>query len=115
MHVPLHFAGEDKAPGVKLHNGIATHLENSIEISCLPADLPEFIEIDMTHLDLEQTIHLSEVKLPRGVESVELNHGFDKPLVSIHLPRAAIEVETAAPVTAQVPTHKDEEQEEKPE
>lgn len=108
MNVPLHFTNEEKAPGVKLRSGIISHLENSVEVSCFPADLPEFIEVDIGNLDLDQTIHLSDLKLPKGVELVELSHGRDKPVASIHLPRAAVEVETAAPVTAEVPTHRDE-------
>lgn len=111
MHVPLHFKGEDIAPGVKTHNGIVSHLISSVDISCLPANLPAFIEVDISNLDLEQTVHLSDLKLPKGVELVELSHGHDKPVASIHLPRAAIEVEepvVAAPV--EVPTHRDEQQ-----
>ncbi len=109
MHIPLHFKGEEKAPGVKLRNGIVSHLETSVDISCLPADLPEFIEVDISNLDLDQTVHLSDIKLPKGVELTELSHGHDKPVASIHLPRAAVEAETAAaPVPAEVPTHRDE-------
>lgn len=109
MHVPLHFKGEDIAPGVKISNGIVSHLISSVDITCLPANLPEFIDVDISKLDLDQTVHLSDLKLPKGVELVELSHGHDKPVASIHLPRAAIEVEepvAAAPV--EVPTHRDE-------
>lgn len=112
MHVPLHFIGEDIAPGVKTNNGIVSHLIPSVDVSCFPADLPEYLEIDISKLDLDETVHLSDIKLPKGVELVELSHGHDKPVASIHLPRAAVEAEAeaaAAPVPAEVPTHRDEE------
>lgn len=93
MNVPLHFIGEEDAPGVKQDNGIVSHLESSVEISCLPADLPEYIEVNVANLELGSTIHLSELKLPKGVELIELQQENDLPVVSIHLPRAAIEEE----------------------
>jgi large subunit ribosomal protein L25 len=98
MHVPLHFIGEDKAPGVKLSSGILSHLLNDVEVVCLPKHLPEYLEVDVSNLQLNETLHLSDIKLPEGVELVELLHGteHDQPLVSIHLPRAAIEAETTA-------------------
>lgn len=71
--VPLHFIGENHAPGVK-QGGIFNHLLSSVEISCLPADLPEFIEVDVSHLVLEQIIHLSELKLPERVELTAFLH-----------------------------------------
>ncbi len=110
MNIPLHFIGEDIAPGVKINNGIVSHLMSSVTISCLPGNLPEFLDVDISNLDLDQTIHLSDLKLPKGVELVELSHGHNKPVASIHLPRAAVEAEpTAAPVPVEVPTHRDEE------
>lgn len=102
MSVPLHFINEAQAPGVKTDGGVISHLEASVEISCLPANLPEFIEVDLANLKVGESIHLSELKLPKGVELVELAHGHnnDLPIVSIHLPRTAAEdEETATPVT----------------
>ncbi len=92
MHVPIHFIGEDVAPGVK-QGGIVAHLINDVEISCLPKDLPEFIEADLTVLELNGTLHLSDLKLGSGIELIELQHGpeHDLPVVSIHMPRAAKE------------------------
>jgi large subunit ribosomal protein L25 len=101
MNVPLHFIGEEDAPGVKLHGGTISHLLNNVEVSCLPADLPEYIEVDISDLNVDQAVHLSNLKLPQGVELVELGHGRDNDLsvVSIHLPRVAEDSEKATPVT----------------
>jgi len=95
MHVPIHFLGEDSAPGVK-QGGIITHLENGADISCLPADLPEFLELDLSTLELDASLHLSDIKLPKGIELVDLMHENDKAVASIHLPRAAVEEEAPA-------------------
>ena len=69
MQVPLHFVGGDQAPGVKIDGGIISHLLSNIEVRCLPADLPENIEVDLSNLALDQSLHLSDLKLPKGVES----------------------------------------------
>lgn len=101
MHVPLHFIGADKAAGVKA-GGLVSHLLSDVEVSCLPANLPEYIEVDISDMALDQLLHLSEIKLPQGVELVALSHGRDLPVASIHLPRAEEEappVATAAPGT----------------
>jgi len=107
MQVPLHFTGEDNAPGVKLSNGIVSHIISTVEVRCLPADLPEYIEVDLSKMALDQSLHLSELKLPKGVELVALLHGIDAehdlPVASIHMPRAATEESTAAPVASEVP------------
>jgi large subunit ribosomal protein L25 len=89
MHVPLHFMGQEEAPGVK-EGGVFSHSMNDVEISCLPDDLPEFIEVDVRNFALDQVLHLSELKLPKGVELVALAHGVeghDLPVVSLHIPR----------------------------
>ena len=93
--VPLHFINEDKCPGVKLDGGGISHNITELEIQCLPKDLPEYIEVDMGEMTLEDTVHLSDLKLPEGVESVELMHGeeHDQPVASIHIPRAIVEEE----------------------
>jgi len=95
IHVPLHFTGEDKAPGVKQSGGVISHLMNDVEISCLPKDLPEFLVIDVSNLQLNEALHLSDIVTTEGIEIVALSHGtdHDQPVVSIHMPRAAIEVE----------------------
>ena len=107
IHAPLHFTGEDLSPGVKA-GGIVSHHQTDIEIRCLPKDLPEFIQIDLSTCELNAIIHLSEVTLPKGVTLPIFQHGIDPthdvPVVSIHLPRAAL-VEEEVPVEAEaVPT-----------
>jgi len=90
MHVPLHFMGEDAAPGVK-EGGIVSHLISDVEVSCLPDALPEFIEVDLSGLQLNETLHLSNLTLPQGVELLALSHGdveeHDLPVASVHKPR----------------------------
>jgi len=95
MHIPLHFMGEADAPGVK-EGGIFSHGMTDVEVVCLPANLPEYIEVDVSHLALNGVIHLSELKLPKGVELAAFSHGVeghDLPIVSLHIPRV-VEEET---------------------
>jgi large subunit ribosomal protein L25 len=99
MRIPLHFLNETTAVGVKTQGGVVSHLRNDLEVSCLPKDLPEYIEVDLLELGLGQIIHLSELKLPEGVELPELIHGHDAPVVSIHAQRAE-EVAPAAEAAA---------------
>jgi large subunit ribosomal protein L25 len=70
--IPLHFINEDIAAGVKLGGGMVSHVMTEIEISCLPKNIPEFIEIDVAELDLHSSIHLSDVVFPEGVRSTML-------------------------------------------
>ena len=100
MHVPLHFLGSELSPGVKTQGGVVSHLMNSIEVRCLAKDLPEFISADMSGLSLHQSIHLSDLKVPDGVQIVALIQGpdHDLPVASVHAPQAL--VEEAAPVAA---------------
>ncbi len=90
MHVPLHFTGEANCPGVKA-GGIISHLLMDIEVRCMASNIPEFIEVDLSTTGLDQILHLSDLKLPNGVEVVALSHGqaaqHDYAVVSIHLPR----------------------------
>ena len=89
--VPLHFINEDKCKGVKIGGGSIIKALNELQISCLPKDLPEFIEVDMTDLGVGEAIHISQVKLPKGVSSVDLAHGHDadNAVVSVLAPRSA--------------------------
>lgn len=105
MHVPLHFKGEDIAPGVKLRGGIVNHLMNSIDIYCLAKDLPEYIEVDVSPLNVGESLHLSDLTLPSGVEIPGLETGseHDLPVVAIVLPRAAVEAEEAPAAEAAQP------------
>lgn len=93
MHVPLHFIGEDDCPGVKEEGGIMQHNMNDVEVECLPRNLPEYIEVDCSALNVNDAVHLSELTLPEGVELVDLMHDTDRTVVSVQLPRAAIELE----------------------
>ncbi len=90
VNVPLHFINEERCVGVKLHGGIISHTETEIEISCLPADLPEYVEVDMAAVDIGDNIHLSDLKLPAGAESVALSHGEEHDLfvASVSAPKA---------------------------
>ena len=86
-HVPLHFLNEATAVGVKTGGGEISHVISEVEVSCLPKDLPEFIEVDMAKVELDQIVHLSDLNVPAGVELVSLAHGSDLPVASIHMPR----------------------------
>jgi len=96
MNVPLHCINGDIAVGVKA-GGMVSHLSTEVEVSCLSGDLPEYLEVDLTDLDVGESIHLSQISLPKGVEIVALMHGADHDLavVSIHKPRGISEDEEA--------------------
>ncbi len=89
MKVPLHFIHADVAPGVKA-GGVISHVLNELTIACLPADLPEFIEIDLIELSLGHSFHVSDVKLPKGMEVAGHHHAADA-IVTVQVPRGAIE------------------------
>lgn len=95
MNVPLHFINEDIAIGVKQEGGAISHNLTDVEVSCLGSDLPEYIEVDLAELKLGESVHLSDLKLPKGVELVELSHGdeHDQPVASIHKTRGGSEAE----------------------
>ena len=77
MKVPLHFINADSAPGVKQQGGIVNHLMNEVDITCLPKDLPEFLTVDMGQMSLNDSVHLSNIPLPAGVEFTILARGGD--------------------------------------
>lgn len=101
MRIPIHFKGGEEAPGVKDSAGVITHHMSDLEIRCQVKDLPESIELDISMMKLDDSFHLSDLKLPKGSQSVALMHGkeHDHPVISIHLPRALVEEETAPVVT----------------
>lgn len=70
IKVPLHFVNEEVAPGVKLGGGLVNHVMTEVDVHCLPKDLPEFIEVDLSALKVGESIHLSQLKLPNGVKLV---------------------------------------------
>jgi large subunit ribosomal protein L25 len=104
LHLPIHFKGEAAAPGVKSQGGLVSHMRSDVEVTCLPKDLPEFLEMDLSGMNLNETLFLSDIPLPEGVHIPELGHGRNAPVVSIHAPRAAepepVAVEAAAAVAA---------------
>ncbi len=98
INIPLHFKGEAIAPGVKSQGGIVSHLRTEVEVSCLPRDLPEFIEVDISGLSLNESIHLSQLKVPSTVQLLDLIKG-DASVVAIHSPRAEEPEAVAAEAT----------------
>ncbi len=90
-HVPLHFINQETSVGVKQQGGEASHVLVEVEVACLPKDLPEFIEVDMANVEVGQIVHLSDLKLPQGVELVALAHGNDLAVANIHASRVAKE------------------------
>lgn len=98
MHVPLRYVGELDAPGLKA-GGLISKTIVEVEVRCLPKDLPEFIEVDLANLELDQVLHLSNLPLPKDVNILALTHGteHDHPVVSMHKPRVKAEDETPAP------------------
>lgn len=115
MKVPLHFINAEQSPGVKLSGGIVSHVMSDLEIRCLPADLPEFIEVDLKDMELGHTVHVRDLQLPQGVEAIL--HGTDNPSVAVvQIPRALVADEVAeaaeavaaeaVPSASEVPTTK---------
>jgi large subunit ribosomal protein L25 len=104
MTIPLHFKGDTVCPGVKTQGGIISHLLNDVQVSCLPKDLPEFLELDMSQMNINDMKRLSDIVLPPGVELVDLAHGRNEAVASIHHPRAEeVEAPTVAAATTAAP------------
>jgi len=106
MKVPLHFLNAEVCPGVKTGGGIVSHVLNELEIACLPANLPTSIEVDLASLELGHSIHVADIKLPKGVEVAGHHHATDA-VATIQVPRGQIEAaaeaaaaEAAAPAAA---------------
>ncbi len=102
MKVPLHFQNAEIAPGVKTGGGTANHVMAEIDITCLPDDLPNFIEVDLSNLQLGHSIHMSDLNLPSGVEAVR-RRGEDAVVVTITMPRVEAEPEPVAAAAAAAP------------
>jgi large subunit ribosomal protein L25 len=104
--LPIHFKNATVSPGVKVQGGVVSHLRSDVEVVCLPKDLPEFLEIDMVNMNLNETKFLSDVPLPEGVTIPELQHR-NAAVVSIHSPRAeepeAVAAEAATPAEGAAP------------
>ena len=93
MKIPLHFEGVDEAPGVKVEEGIFSPLMTELDVTCLPKDLPEYIEIDVSALGINDVIHLSSVELPEGVDLTVVPHEGEDPSVVTVMPPRTIEEE----------------------
>lgn len=96
VSIPFHFINEENCVGVRLNGGMISTNLTEIEVSCLPRDLPEYIEIDMESLNVGDAVHLSDLELPTGVSIVALSHGDDRDdqIVNVHMPRGlAVEEE----------------------
>jgi large subunit ribosomal protein L25 len=102
IRLPIHFKGEQVSPGVKLQGGVVSHRLTDVEVSCLPADLPEFLEMDLSGMNINETKFLSDVPVPQGVTLTELSGGRNPPVVSVHSPRAE-EPEPTAEAAAAAP------------
>jgi len=102
IRLPIHFKGESIAPGVKNEGGVVSHMRADVEVSCLPNDLPEFLELDLSPMGLNDTKFLADIPLPPGVSIPELTQR-NAPVVSIHAPRAEEPEPVAAEAAAAVP------------
>jgi large subunit ribosomal protein L25 len=95
MRVPLHFVNEASSPGVKVAGGLVEHVMKELEISCLPKDLPEFIQVDLGNLQAGHSLHLSAIQLPPGVEPI-VPKGEDPTVATIVIPKVMTAEEEAA-------------------
>lgn len=97
VHVPLHFVNQDISVGVK-KGGVVTHNLVDVEVACTPDQLPEYIEVDLAHVDVGQSVHLSDLKVPEGVEILALAHGpeHDLPVAAIQSGKVAESSESPA-------------------
>lgn len=109
VSVPLHFLNEDESPAGKAADVVISHEHNEVNISCLPKDLPEYLEIDLSALALGDTVHLSEIKLPEGVEIPELKLGKEHDVAIVVARHGRVEEEPAeeeVELDAEVPATK---------
>jgi len=110
VRVPLHFINQDESPAGKSSDVVVTHELNEVEVTCLPKNLPEYLEVDLAELTLGTTIHLSEVKLPKGVEIPELKFGKEHDVAVAVARHTRVETEEtdedAAPEAGDVPAAK---------
>jgi len=91
VKIPFHFLNEDVAPGVKLEGGVVSHIMVDVDIACLPKDLPTYIEVDLINLSIGDSIHLSDIKAPEGVELTSLTEENDPIITSISKPKVVVE------------------------
>ena len=95
MRVPIHFINEQQCVGVRSGGGQVSHILTELEISCLPRDLPEYIDVDLADVNVGESVHLSDIVLPEGVEIYALQRGGDEmaSVASVNIPRVSDEVE----------------------
>jgi large subunit ribosomal protein L25 len=109
MKVPFHFVGAELSPAVKLSSALVSHAMNDIDVRCLPADLPEYIEVDLSKMTVGHSVHVRDLTLPKGVE-LALRPNENPAVAVAQIPRAAIAEEeaaaAAAPAAAEVPAAK---------
>lgn len=99
VKVPLHFINAEVSPAVKLGGAIISHVMNELDITCLPADLPEFVEVDLTNVEAGASVHLNDIKLPKGVSAVL--HGQDNPTIATaSVPAGQVSADEAAAAEA---------------
>ena len=103
VHVPIHFVNEDTCYGVKMEGGMVQHQVTDIEVSCLPADIPEYIEVDMAEVKSGEIVHLTDITLPEGVTSVALALGDDHDLAvaSVIPPKGGSDADDEAEAAAE--------------
>ena len=101
MRVPLHFINDEKCVGVKTKGGVINHILKEVEVSCLPQNLPEYIEVDLEKVDIGQSVHFSDLALPAGVSVLALVQGEDHNMavVTVTTPRGG--VDEPAPAAAE--------------
>ena len=114
VNIPIHFVNEESCRGVRLEGGVIEHQALEIEVLCLPSAIPEYVEVDMAEVGLGDSLHLSDVPLPEGVESVALSYGeeHDEAIATVIAPRGLKsdeeDEETDAPAPGDVPSAQDE-------
>jgi large subunit ribosomal protein L25 len=105
VKVPLHFVNAEVSPAVKLGGAIISHVMNELDITCLPGDLPEFVEVDLSNVEVGVSIHLSDLKLPKGVTPVL--HGQENPTIATaSVPAGQVSADDAAAATDATPAEK---------
>lgn len=98
IRVPVHYLNQDTCVGVKLEGGELAIMAADLEIACLPSDLPEFLEVDLKDVHVGTTLHISDIKLPKGVEvpALALGHDHDQPIANVHKSRVEADEPKAA-------------------
>jgi large subunit ribosomal protein L25 len=104
VKVPLHFVNAEVSPAVKLHSAVISHVMNELDVTCLPGDLPEFVEVDLANIDAGASLHLADIKLPKGVSAVL--HGQENPTIATaSIPAGQVSAEETA-AAAETPAEK---------